>query len=287
MRDAWVPGQRGPCLRSVAGDDVEHAVRQASVTCQARQQDRPEGSLLGCFEHAAVARRDGGGDGAGADLQRVVPRHDVAGDADRLPQGVGDVVGRVRHGVPVKRFSRSCVELEVAGGDVHVGVCLLHRLAGVAALDGGQGVALGGDERGEPAQHPPAHGWRGRRPLAERALCCSGSSVDLCCRTRDNLGECLARGGVGHVDPLVAGDVLAADDSAVPLHRTAPSGRTVAAHRPGPYRPNSSRGSPGRKAPVNCELSPISRVRASRASPSASCLASQLASAAGTSPPAA
>ena len=48
-----------------------------------------------------------------------------------------------------------------------------------------------------------------------------------------------------------------------------------------------SRWSPGRKVPPNCELSPISRDRASRARPTATCWRSQLASAAGTSPPAA
>ena len=47
-----------------------------------------------------------------------------------------------------------------------------------------------------------------------------------------------------------------------------------------------SRGSPGRKRPENCELSPMSRQRASRLRPSASWRRSQAPSAAGTSPPA-
>src|SRR5262245_14944490 len=52
---------------------------------------------------------------------------------------------------------------------------------------------------------------------------------------------------------------------------------------PGSCRPKMSRGSPGRNVPVNCEASPISRVRASSRCPSSSWRRSHTASAAGTS----
>src|SRR5499427_5515641 len=55
---------------------------------------------------------------------------------------------------------------------------------------------------------------------------------------------------------------------------------------PGSCKPKMSRGSPGRNVPVNCELSPISRVRASNCRPTSSCRRSHAASAVGTSPPA-
>ena len=68
---------------AVAGDDVEHARRQ-ELLGELGEQDGARGRGVAGLEHDGVARGEGRGDLPDHHHQRVVPRRDLADDADRL-----------------------------------------------------------------------------------------------------------------------------------------------------------------------------------------------------------
>ena len=67
-----------------AGDDVDDARRQAAVGKMFREFERGERSLLGGFEDAGAAGGDRGREFPRGHQQRIVPRNDLPGNADRL-----------------------------------------------------------------------------------------------------------------------------------------------------------------------------------------------------------
>ena len=88
-----VADQRRARLLAVAGDDVEHAGRQAGLQRQLGQAQSRERRLLGGFEHGRAAGGESRGQRAGGHAERVVPGDDVGGDAQRLQQREVDHAG--------------------------------------------------------------------------------------------------------------------------------------------------------------------------------------------------
>ena len=87
---------------AVAAHDVEHARRQELLR-QLGQQRRGRRRGVARLEDDGVARRQRRGDLPDHHHQRVVPRRDLADDADRLTPDVGGVVLHVLAGRPCPR----------------------------------------------------------------------------------------------------------------------------------------------------------------------------------------
>ena len=169
---------------AVAADHVEHAGRQ-ELLGQLGQQGRGRRRGVAGLEHDGVAGRQGRRDLPDHHHQRVVPRRDLADDADRLP---ADPRGVVLHVLPrrlaLEHPRGAGEEAEVVGGVRHL---LRHRqperLAGVAGLDGDELVGPGLDRVGDLEQR-------------------GGAGPSACCRP--SVSNALAGGGVGPVDVLGA-----------------------------------------------------------------------------------
>jgi hypothetical protein len=150
---------------------------------------------------AGIAGGQRAPDRAAEDLRRVVPGHDVAGDAVRHAQRHHRAAGRVGDGLAVQLVGGAAVVLEVAraGGDVHAR--LLDGLAGVAAFQFGQlGVALR-DERGQAGQRAPALGGRHATPGPVEGAPRGGHRVvDVAPVTARQRREGPAGGRVDHVE---------------------------------------------------------------------------------------
>jgi len=167
MRHAVVARQRSAGFLAEAGHHVERAGRQPAIVRDARERQRRQAGLLCRLEHAGVAHRQRGADRAADDLHRVVPRHDVPGDAVRLAQRQRGVAGRERDRLAHHLVGGPAVELEVARQRVGIGQALLDRLADVERLHARQHV-------GQLA-HPLAHAQQdatalGRAHLSPRAV---------------------------------------------------------------------------------------------------------------------
>ena len=96
VRDAAMRGERRPGLRAEPGHEVQCAGGQAGVGGELRHAQQRKTRVLGRLDHARVARRQRRADRAAEDLQRIVPRNDVTGDAVRLAPRQHRVVVRRR-----------------------------------------------------------------------------------------------------------------------------------------------------------------------------------------------
>ncbi len=86
---------------AVAGDDVEHAGRNAGLQCQFADAQRGERGELGGLEHHGAAAGQCRRDFPHADHERKIPGHDGAHHADRLAHRVGQRVGARRNHLAV------------------------------------------------------------------------------------------------------------------------------------------------------------------------------------------
>ncbi len=120
------------------GDDVDDAGRKAGIGEARGQREHRQRRLLGRLQHGRAAGAEGGRQLPRRHQQRVVPRDDLAGDADRLAQREAHrVVGNRQH-VAVNLRGEAAVVLE-AGRDVRDVVLRFDdRLAGVARLEIGE-----------------------------------------------------------------------------------------------------------------------------------------------------
>ena len=132
-----VGGEGGPGRLAVAGDDVDHAVRDARLGDQAREADRGQRRLLGRLHHHGVARGQRRPELPRGHQQREVPGDDLADDADRLAQRVGVEV-RARH-VGHRDVDRVALDLGRPAGHV---VEQVRRQRDVRAEGDGVGLAV-------------------------------------------------------------------------------------------------------------------------------------------------
>ena len=75
------------CLARVAGDDVDHARRQADLAANLGEGERGDRRVAGGLEHDGVAHRQRGGDLPGHHQQGEVPGDDLADHAERPMPG--------------------------------------------------------------------------------------------------------------------------------------------------------------------------------------------------------
>ena len=112
--------------------------------------------------------------------QRVVPRHDLAADADRLLQRVEEERAADRVRAAGDRGDRGGVEAEVLDRLRELGLDRRDRLADVARLELGQLLAVRDDRVGERVQQPRALGRRRLAPVAvERGAGGLDGAVDV------------------------------------------------------------------------------------------------------------
>ena len=147
--DARVLDERRAGL-AVAGGDLDHPARDAGALGELGEPQRRDRGQLRRLEDHGVAGRERRRGAARGDLQRVVPRDDLAADAPRLAERVVERVRAERDRAALEPLDRAGVVLEVADGRGGVGLGLRERLAGVARLEVGERVGLVVDELREP-----------------------------------------------------------------------------------------------------------------------------------------
>jgi hypothetical protein len=84
LRTIGLPVSSPPIARGAAGDDVEHAARQAGALREFGQRQRGERRLLGRLHDHRAAGGQRRRDLARDHRRREVPRRDGGADADRL-----------------------------------------------------------------------------------------------------------------------------------------------------------------------------------------------------------
>ena len=89
--DALALSERLARFEAEAIDDVDHARRQ-DVSDQFGEHENAERGLLGWLQHDAIARRERGRELPHRHQQREVPGNDLADDAERLMEMIGDGV---------------------------------------------------------------------------------------------------------------------------------------------------------------------------------------------------
>ena len=126
LGDALVLSQRLSGLDAETVDDVEDAFRkQMSPISSIEDHDRHR-RLLGGLQHDAVAGSERGSELPDRHQDREVPRNDLADDAERLVEVVGDrvVIDLGRSSLPERECSR-----RNSGNDRWRAACRLRRLA--------------------------------------------------------------------------------------------------------------------------------------------------------------
>ena len=134
--------QRGAGFLAGAGDEVERAGREADIERELANPDERKACVLGGLDDAGVARRERASDRTPENLHRVVPRHDMRGDAERLAQSNHGHAREVGDRLAMELVGRAAVELEIARGGGDVCPRLLHRLAAIARFEVCQFLAV-------------------------------------------------------------------------------------------------------------------------------------------------
>ena len=178
--DAGVLDEIGARRRTVAGDDVDRAGGKADLGRELGEAQRRHGRLRIRLQDDRAAGRERGRELPRRHQQRVVPRHDLAGDADRLLQRVGEERAADRVGAAGDRADRGSEEAEVLDRAEELGLRRGDRLADVARLELRQLLAVRGDRVGERVQQARALVRRRLAPVAvERAARGLDCAVDL------------------------------------------------------------------------------------------------------------
>ena len=136
-------GQCGPGFAAQTGDDVERPLGQATGSSQFGDLQQRKAGIFSRFDDTGIARRKCRAHRAAEDLHRVIPRNDVAGHAVRFTQGEHGVAGLIRQGLAMQLVAGAGVVLEIAGAGGGISPRLLHRLAGITALEECQFIGMG------------------------------------------------------------------------------------------------------------------------------------------------
>ncbi|MFO1075278.1 MAG: hypothetical protein U1E17_21795 [Geminicoccaceae bacterium] len=201
------PGVRAGLLTE-AGDDIEHARRQAHAASASSAKRRAESGVCSAGLSTAVqpAARAGPSERA-AMPSGVVPGHDVGGDAQGLHQREVDHRGPERDGGALHLVGRTGIVDQGRDHAVDVALRLLERLADIGRLQRRQLLLVRGDEVGKAQQQAPTRGRRDLAPVAvERVMGGADGGVDVGRPAAGDLGdrllgrrvdggEALARGG--------------------------------------------------------------------------------------------
>ena len=214
LGDAVARRQRLARLHAEAVDDVEHTRGQQVADQRQQVQDRRRG-LLGGFEDDRVARGQRRSELPDGHQDREVPRDDLADDAERLVEVIGDgVVVDLATASPPARGSRPAKyrKWSTANG---MSALSVSRIGLPLSHDFGDGDRLEIllDAVGDLVQD---HGALGRGRLAPRRcrrVCGIQCPIDISLVGAGHLAEHLAgdRCGVFEVSALCGSDPLAAD----------------------------------------------------------------------------
>ena len=154
--------------------------------------------------------------------QRVVPRHDLRADADRLLERVAEERAADRIRAAADRADHRGEEAEVLDGAADLRLDRRDRLADVARLELRELLAVRGDRVGERVQQAGALVRRrpAPRPVESRPRGLD-RAVDVGLAAERDAGERLAGGGLQELTGLAGGrlDRLAVDEEAVLLAR--------------------------------------------------------------------
>ena len=188
---------------AVAGDDVEDALGQ-DVGGDLGHPQGGERRDLGRLQHHRVPGREGGRDLPRRHHQRVVPRRDLADDADRLaPDHRGRPAHVLGRGLALRRAGGPGHEAKAVGCAGHLFDGRAAGLADVQGLELAQLLGVLVERVGELVQDLEPLGRGGFAPVAEEgSLGRLDRVVDvLGGRIRDG-GDHLAGRGIDHVDGL-------------------------------------------------------------------------------------
>ena len=180
---------------ALADEDVDDALRDPGLEHELGQPQRRQRRQLGRLQDDRVAARERGPELPGGDVEREVPRHDQADDAERLAEGDVDAAAD-RDRLAVVLVDGAGVEVEDLRDHPDLGPRAGDRLADVARLDPRELLAVLLDERGEPAQQPRPVGRRNGSPGRERGLRAGDGGVGLLDPRLLELGDRLLGGGV-------------------------------------------------------------------------------------------
>ena len=181
--------------RALADEDVDDALRDPGLEHELGQPQRRQRRQLGGLQDDRVAARERGPELPRGDVEREVPRHDQADDAERLAEGDVDAAAD-RDRLAVVLVDRAGVEVEDLRDHADLRARARDRLADVARLDPRELLAVLLDERREPAQQPRPIGRRDRSPGRERGLRARDGGVGLLDPRLLELGDRLLGGGV-------------------------------------------------------------------------------------------
>ena len=153
-------GQQGADFTAAAGEDVEHAIRQAGFGVDLGQFQGGQRGDFRRLEDHRVAGSQGWRRFPQGDLDRVVPRTDTGGHAQRLATGVDERAFAQGDLLAFDGRDQACVVLEHVGAGDDVDVTGFRvRLAGVEGFQHGQFiVALAQDVNGTTQDARTLHG---------------------------------------------------------------------------------------------------------------------------------
>ena len=141
-------------LLADAGEERQHAGREAGVEEDLDEPQRDPRRLLRRLEHHRVAGDERGGDHASRDREREVPRRDHDADAARLVEVRVPLAGRLEHWCAFAHAHRLApVVLAEVDRFAHVRVGLRERLAGFEHAQAGELVTAAAHDVGGAEQH--------------------------------------------------------------------------------------------------------------------------------------
>ena len=214
-------------LRPQPRHHVQRPCGQACLRCQMGKGQRGEAGFFCGFQHAGIAHRQRRANRASDDLHRIVPGHDMAGDAKGFAQGEDGVTVHIGDGVAGDLVRRATVEFAVARQRHRIGARLGQRLADVHHLQRCKPVHALGYHLAEAGQDTATLGGAHLAPCALlRGLRCGNGGVDIGRLTACYLADFAAIGGVCQRQggAILCGAPLSGDEAQV---RVEPEGRGV------------------------------------------------------------
>ena len=154
-----------------ARHDVQRARGESGFAGEVGERERGETGFLGRLQDASVSHRQRCADSAAGDLHRIIPRHDVAGDAVRLAQSVNGVAVEVGDRLAHHLVGGAAIKLHVTGHRQRVGAALPDRLADIEGFQLREFLDARFDQFAEPKKEPAALGRAEPAPVpGERPL---------------------------------------------------------------------------------------------------------------------
>ena len=196
-RDVGMADEACPGRLPVPEDDVQHSLRKV-LGRELGEARRGQGRLLGGLQHHRVPGGQRWPDLPDRHHQGVVPRRDLADDADRLAADHRRVAAHVlAGGEAVEGARHTGEEAQVVDQDRHlVGLHRLDRLADIQGLELRQLIAVLLERVGDSQQRQGALAGRSLGPLRECALGGLHRGVDVVLAGQRGGRDLLARGRV-------------------------------------------------------------------------------------------